>query len=316
MSHIFISYSRQDQAYVTQLAQALESHRLPLWLDDRINYGSEWPREIQKHLDTCLAFVLVMSPRSRESRWVSNELTRAIRLRKPIFPLWLEGDIWFEVESYQAFDVRRKNVPPVRFFNDLRPYFSTSASTSSTPQTPPHANDLSSEKGIDYTRLRDLLKAQDWRAADRETYETMIRAVGKKSSAWFTDNELLNFPCTDLCTIDRLWVKYSQGKFGFSVQKKIWQECGSPRSRGKDWDKFCFRVGWQNAMAGDYLNSSKLKANPQGWLGNSPAGEFPILLSRVMLGPSGVVRWLGHGWDRWGDNFASYLFSRIDTCKL
>ena len=53
MSHIFISYSRQDQAYVTLLAQALESHRLPLWLDDRIDYGTTWPRVIQDQLEQC-----------------------------------------------------------------------------------------------------------------------------------------------------------------------------------------------------------------------------------------------------------------------
>jgi hypothetical protein len=42
-------------------------------------------------------------------------------------------------------------------------------------------DDLSSEKSIDYGKLRWLLKAQNWKAADRETYEVMIRAVGKKS---------------------------------------------------------------------------------------------------------------------------------------
>ena len=69
-------------------------------------------------------------------------------------------------------------------------------------------DDLRSEKGIDYRKLRDLLKAGDWQAADQETYEVMIRAVGKHAGQWFTDEELLNFPCADLLTIDRLWVKY------------------------------------------------------------------------------------------------------------
>lgn len=141
-------------------------------------------------------------------------------------------------------------------------------------------DDLSSEKEIDYTRLRDLLKAQDWYAADEETYEVMIRAVAKNSNRWFSIDELLNFPCTDLRTIDCLWVKYSQGKFGFSVQKKIYVECGAKlngKYPGKKiWYKLCDRVGWRKA---GYHGAtfSDLQANHL----LSPAGEFPICIART-----------------------------------
>ncbi|CCQ59603.1 GUN4 domain-containing protein, partial [Crocosphaera watsonii] len=33
-----------------------------------------------------------------------------------------------------------------------------------------------------------------------------------------------NFPCEDLRIIDQLWVKYSNGQFGFSVQKQIYMD--------------------------------------------------------------------------------------------
>jgi len=36
--------------------------------------------------------------------------------------------------------------------------------------------------------------------------------------------DISEIPATDLRTIDQLWVKYSSGKFGFSVQKQIWYE--------------------------------------------------------------------------------------------
>jgi serine/threonine protein kinase len=144
-----------------------------------------------------------------------------------------------------------------------------------TPDAPkPAAQDaLRSEKGIDYTRLRDLLKAGKWREADRETYDVMIRAVGKQSGDYFTRKELLNFPCTDLRTIDRLWVTYSQGQFGFSVQKKIYVECGA-KLDGENpgdtiWYEFCNRVGWRKGDS--WVDYKDLKANPSF----SPAGEFP-----------------------------------------
>lgn len=163
-----------------------------------------------------------------------------------------------------------------------------------TPSAP--EDDLSTEKGIDYTQLRDLLKAQKWKEADQETYEVMIRAVGKKKGDWFTSEELLNFPCKDLKTVDALWVKYSNGHFGFSVQKKIWQECGSPTQSGKEWDRFCVKVGWQNSTATAYVVYSELKFNAD----LSPQGELP----QRIIG-------FGLGW-----YLRRYLFSRIETCEV
>ena len=123
MSYIFISYSRQDQAYVTLLAQALESHRLPVWLDDRIDYGTTWPRVIQDQLEQCAVFLLVMSPRSENSHWVQCELSMALELKKPVFPLLLEGDRWLAVAALQQVNVVEGKLPPANFFDRLRLYF-------------------------------------------------------------------------------------------------------------------------------------------------------------------------------------------------
>jgi len=332
MSFIFISYSRQDRAYVSLLAQALESHHLPVWFDDHIDYGTAWPQEIQKRLDAAKVFVLVMSPRSRESPWVGNELARAIRLRKTIFPLWLEGDIWFEVERYQAVDVRQKKLPPARFFDALRPYFPTPTPTAEStliqevtadaippapvgwapPTTTPvqkpvltqpaQEDDLSSEKGVDYRKLRDLLKAGQWKEADQETERRMLEAVGRKEDDWIRGKEVLNFPCADLKTINALWVDYSNGKWGFSVQKRVYQECGAKLDGSypghEIWHKFCRRVGWREEDS--YVSDSNFTFDLQ----NSSAGKLPSSRGGVRGSSSygGVLRW--------------NLFSRIKTCKL
>ena len=101
--------------------------------------------------------------------------------------------------------------------------------------------DSSVSAHYNYTHLRDLLAEGKWREADEETGRLML-AVGcltaeKKirDGEWTHDtpNEnSLDFlhlrycPCTDLCTIDRLWLKYSNGRFGFSIQKRIMSEIG------------------------------------------------------------------------------------------
>lgn len=119
MEHIFISYSHKDKDYARKLADALEQQGFPVWIDDRIDYGSKWPRAIQENLDKCGAFIVVMTPRSYESDWVQNELSRAQEKGKPIFPLLLEGDNWLPVQSVQYVDVHDGKIPPPRFYEML-----------------------------------------------------------------------------------------------------------------------------------------------------------------------------------------------------
>jgi len=119
--HVFISYSHKDTKYAHSLADELQKNGVDVWIDERLDYGSTWPHEIQKQLDSCGAFIVVMSPRSYASDWVQNELNRAKRLRKPIFPLLLEGDgPWLSVESTQFLDVRGGAFPDEKFYSTLK----------------------------------------------------------------------------------------------------------------------------------------------------------------------------------------------------
>jgi hypothetical protein len=97
-------------------------------------------------------------------------------------------------------------------------------------------------------------------------------------------DSLKQFPCKDLRTIDRLWVSASKGHFGFSVQKQIWEECGSPITYDKDWDRFCVRVGWQDSTTA-YVTYSDLKKNPS----ISPVGELPFVGVSFVGGVSSLV---------------------------
>jgi len=161
---------------------------------------------------------------------------------------------------------------------------------------PEEMTHLRSERGVDYTRLRDLLKSGEWKQADQETYRLMITTVGKKEGQWFDRADLENFPCEDLKTLDQLWVKYSNGKWGFSVQKKIWQECGSPMTYNDEWEKFGDRVGWRKD--GKWIELNHFTFDLQ----LSPPGEFPIW--RV--------------WDRGrgaGQGNFSFLAQRLVNCS-
>ncbi|MEG3834062.1 serine/threonine-protein kinase [Microcoleus sp. Z1_C3] len=169
-------------------------------------------------------------------------------------------------------------------------------------QTPPPASppdSLKSARGVDYTRLRDLLAAGKWKEADQETFKVMLKAARREKEGWFDTNSIENFPGDDLWTIDQLWVKYSQGRFGFSVQKKIWLEIG-----GKvDYDTECKlgdRVGWRKG--GSWLDTKNLTYNKQ-----APVGHLP----RQLCGWWGGFRGLGVKW-----RYGSSLASRAVSCNL
>ncbi|OUC13231.1 MAG: hypothetical protein B0A82_18235 [Alkalinema sp. CACIAM 70d] len=126
-------------------------------------------------------------------------------------------------------------------------------------------------KDSQYTKLEKLLQAGQWEAADKETYRLMLRMVDKESSQSLRPEDVQGFSCEVLQTIDELWVNYSDGKFGFSVQRKIWQECGSPsEENSKNWNAFGRCIGWYRGW-GSWALYQDLVKNPL----YSTAGELP-----------------------------------------
>jgi predicted NACHT family NTPase len=99
-----------------------------------------------------------------------------------------------------------------------------------------------------YQQLEAFLKNGQWKEADQETNRLMLQIVGREADQWLSVEDIQNFPCEDLRTIDKLWVDYSNGKFGFSVQKKIWMECGGvPGEENYEvYRKFAEQVGWRH----------------------------------------------------------------------
>lgn len=108
------------------------------------------------------------------------------------------------------------------------------------------ANDLRSDRGIDYTELRDLLAAQKWKEANEETFRVMLAVANREEEGWLDEESIENFRCEDLKIIDQLWVKYSNGRFGFSVQKRIYTSLSVIKEYNEIiCQAFGERVGWR-----------------------------------------------------------------------
>ena len=110
---LFISYSRRDQEFVLRLATDLEDRGAQVWIDQGdIQSGERWRESITRGVQNCKAFVLVVSPDSINSKYVAEELSLALKQRKPIIPLMyrktdIPAMLNAQLEGYQFLDFRK-----------------------------------------------------------------------------------------------------------------------------------------------------------------------------------------------------------------
>ena len=149
--------------------------------------------------------------------------------------------------------------------------------------------ELLSAKGIDYRELEKLLKDKEWRKADELTAKHILKVANREKEGWLDTEHIQAFPCEDLWTIDQLWVHYSNSKFGFSIQKKLWLECGGEIGKHdvKVWIKFASTVGWYY-LENDDWRQYKDFMNDTNNAQNAPPCSLPVWW--------GFVRWGVGGW--------------------
>ncbi len=159
---------------------------------------------------------------------------------------------------------------------------------------------MESSVGVDYATLKRYLKKKQWRKADQETARLMKEVIQKVTNSTEINQSAINlFPCVDLSTIDLLWRKHSDGRFSFSVQKKIYQQSSQNR------DEFGNKTGWRIKDAdGNY-----------SWRSNSTFDYNSATMPRGHL-PSSL--WAGED-TIWVENRRDRLialFARMDSCSI
>ncbi|MFM7312393.1 MAG: GUN4 domain-containing protein [Cyanobium sp.] len=121
--------------------------------------------------------------------------------------------------------------------------------------------------GIDYRPLQHHLMHQEFEASDRLTSEILRQLAGadalKRGYVFYS--EVAAMPSVDLETLDRLWLVYSQGRFGFSVQGRLLNACGGL------WERLWPRLGWkQDGRWTRYPGSFT-------WSLEAPEGHMPLV---------------------------------------
>ncbi|WP_416667612.1 GUN4 domain-containing protein [Egbenema bharatensis] len=129
-----------------------------------------------------------------------------------------------------------------------------------------------------YTALQQALTQQDWRAADRLTFELLLSL--NRPDGWFDIPAIENLPCLELERLDRLWSEASKGKFGFTRQLSLYF---SPRPEKQQFIRlygdryeralaFSKSVGWWRSGAEFYKYYNQLPFDAQ-----TQPGQFPAL---------------------------------------
>jgi len=161
------------------------------------------------------------------------------------------------------------------------------------------STELISPQGVSYTKFRDLLVSRKWREADIESGRLIRVLTHREQDGWIGLEHIESIPCEDLRIINQLWLDHSNGRFGFSVQSRIYANMGGGVDYDEPlWKAFGDRLGWRkNGKWLDYNNIIFDLSAPEGHLprGGISVGEW-----------GGLVLWVG----------CFGLFSRMEFCQI
>ena len=124
-----------------------------------------------------------------------------------------------------------------------------------------------SDAGISYKVLQQSLLEGNFQEADKITSSTLRELAGdsavERGYVYFSEVE--SFPSVDLITLDRLWVAYSQAKFGFTIQSRLLD------SLSGNYERLWPKIGWK--MDGIWTRYPK----SFNWSISAPEGHMPLI---------------------------------------
>jgi hypothetical protein len=147
-----------------------------------------------------------------------------------------------------------------------------------------------------YGKLRELLEEQKWQEADIETTKVMLEVAGHTDQDELTPDDILKFPCSVIQVIDQLWSKYSDNRFGFSIQQQVYLGVGGTDDISSIDMEILQKTG---EIVGWRANNKWISLEQLDFSLNAPPGCHPS------------------GWWRsaYGAKMAIYFLSRLIRCN-
>jgi len=103
---VFISYSRNNKDFALELAKELRASGFNIWFDLLdIPTGTRWDDEIERALEQCEIFMVILTPSSTKSDNVKDEIGYAIDSGKRILPILLkDANVPLRLRRFQHVD--------------------------------------------------------------------------------------------------------------------------------------------------------------------------------------------------------------------
>jgi serine/threonine protein kinase len=161
--------------------------------------------------------------------------------------------------------------------------------------------------GIPYlSELKEALTFGQWQEGDRLTNKIILELAAKDKIAKLAVADISQISCEVWIAIDQEWMQASNNRFGWTVQKQVWQDLGGKLIYNEDtywqfadtYERFANYIGWRKPR---WLN---LGLSPKIWRKyenlifaiHAPCGHLPSL-----------VFWEGF-------NLVDAVFYRLEIC--
>ncbi|WP_293256071.1 MULTISPECIES: GUN4 domain-containing protein [unclassified Microcoleus] len=257
---VFLAHNSKDKPLVRGIADQLRRRGVKPWLDEeQIPPGRSFMEVIQQavpNVNSAAIFIGVAELGNWQAMELRLLIRRCVEADISVIPVLLPGVD--KIPEHLSF---LQQLNWVRFNNEIDDQALNNLEWGITGRKPdPSRLPISL---IDCTALNNLLAAGRWREANEETRKIIIKVAGQEKEGYLTDEKIQQLPIQDLHSIDTLWVKYSNGNFGFSVQKRIMRESKrDPKAFGQ-------RVGWRDQNG--WISASSVIYNPI----HAPEGHLP-----------------------------------------
>ena len=256
---VFLAHNSQDKPQIRVIASKLSQKGIDPWLDENeIPPGVFFQDHIQKVIQTIDSAIIFIGNHGL-GQWQVLELrafiTRLVNSQIPVIPVLLPG-----VEKIPDDLIFLKELNWVQFASNLEDPNIINRLVWGVTRNP---------KYIDYSELTGYLSAGIWKKANTETKRIILQSANQEEDGFLDEAQMRDFDCDVLLTLDKLWLQYSNSRFGFSIQKKILNECQLNANR------FGTRVGWK--LSDKWINLASVNYNLDAPIGHLPYGMLDIV---------------------------------------
>lgn len=311
MPRVFVSYRRSDLV-ACALLRSIDDRlvqqfgRSNVFVDiDSIPLGVDFRHFIETQLSRCNVVValvggdwlnLLNARRSDPTDFVRIELETAFARGNPVIPLLIggaampgEGDLpesirplayrnAMIVDHGRDFHVHMDRlIGELEFLDEFDPHDSRRESQFTR-------QDHVALPDKHYVDLENELALGHWKSADLMTGRMMLRLTGRQDHGWLDIASVRSCPTPAFNRIDQLWVTYSRGRFGYSVQNRLYKAVGGKKSFSKEvWERFGEKLGW-------YKDGEWILYNDMNFSLDAPKGHLPDGFVAVRTEDGSVVR--------------------------